>query len=209
MDTSLVINYDYEAQVRNFSVWSNFIYFLTGFYTLILAFKLTKSNCYFLYKYIFYLSAILIFLTGIFSILYHTHTPSFTQNRHIINNPVYEEYLNYDQGFALTTSLYSILILIIVICLQYKFFKQNRIGIECCIFDLNLWLAILFIILSIVFYVLGGAYTKQSLNCKRQKCFKNRIDGYDIFHSNWHIFTGISLLFFNTFVYNIVVYNKK
>jgi len=198
------VSYDYDAQVRNFSVWSNFMYFIAAIYTFTLFLKLHK---FYLYKYIFLILSILIFLAGIFSILYHVHTPSFTQNRKIIDTEIYDQYLDLDQGFALTVLIFSLFALFIITYCKWPIFRT--IEIKCFFNNSNLYFAVLFVILSTVFYVLGGAYNKQSLNCKRQKCFERRIDGYDIFHSNWHIFTGMTMIFWNTFLYYLILLKLK
>lgn len=66
----------------------------------------------------------------------------------------------------------------------------------------DFYLSLLFIILSGVFFGLSSEHDHNAQGCDKSACFDTQLDSYDIFHSNWHIFTSIGLIFWtNTMLF--------
>lgn len=192
-----------EDQLRIYPVWSNFIYFIAGLYSLILGFQLPividKS-------FLFLTFGLLLIFTGSFSIVYHMNTPSWTNNPKYINDEEFHKWLKVDSGFAITTVVFAIFMLLFRISMFHPIYRKYKYTFIQYIFcyplfrDPNFWLSLLFIILSVTFYYLAHGYNLQATTeCKnKRKCFNTNIDSYDILHSNWHIFTSIAGLFWIT-----------
>lgn len=195
---------------RQYPIWSNFIYFLASIYVLILSctqrYPTRKHNVF------FGLFGALILGTGICSIIYHYHTPSYINTLNVSKHQEkqYKSLLNVDTALALTLTVYGFLLLIVPIILfipkyirlaqvipiwkRFVYFPLFR--------DPTFYLFVLFAILSIVFFLLGMHANQKALECDEDSCFSINIEGYNIFHSNWHIFTSITLIFFATIVHH-------
>lgn len=194
-------------QVKLYPVWSNFIYFITAIYAI------TLSYVSFCLKYklkftLFAVYGIILILTGLFSILYHMNTPSWTGNPDTKNTEKYKKYLLLDQGFALTLLIYSLLFLFGILGRRIYLIRHNFLKLFVKTFqdiprDVNLYLSILFFVLSFIFYGMGTTHVKLTEDCKKDVCVGTNLDSYDIFHSNWHIFTSIALIFWISFLNNI------
>lgn len=197
-----------EEQLSLYTVWSNFIYEIVGLYSIAIAFSFKKFDFA-----IFFMFGVIVIITGIISIVYHLRSPSYTNEPNSVNNSTYQILMEVDKGFAITTGIYALLLFFYRIVytfekspdfFQYKLFK-----------DPNFWFSLLFIILSGVFYFLGthsyNIATKQCIEEKQQdkimSCFTNHTNTYDIFHSNWHIFTSISGLFWLNMLRNSYNYS--
>ena len=168
-----------DHKLKEYPVWSNYIYFITSAYIAGVGARCRKIE--------FVLYSIIILLSGIFSIVYHKHTPSYTGSRETWDDKNFKIWSCLDQGFAVLVLVVSILFFIwrvYVVRSIVPFLKSH-----------DLWLSILFIILSSVFFVLGDEHHKRALECNKHRCFDLQLDSYDIFHSNWHIFTSIGLIF--------------
>jgi hypothetical protein len=179
-------------QLKIYPLWSNFIYFIAGIYAL--GIGIYNKNI------LFVIYGILIILTGIFSIVYHMYTPSWTGNVEIINTNTFETYLKLDQSFALLIVIYSLLFFIY----RLYVFNNNRK----LLFDFNFLLALLFIIFAFIFYGISHNHFTKTNDCVKQKCINVNLDAYDIFHSNWHIFTSIALIFWINVLFNTYKYSK-
>lgn len=179
-----------ENQLKNYTMWSNFIYFIAGIFSALIGItsfrKIGRTD-----SMIFILFGIIIILTGAFSIHYHYNTPSWNDDPNIIKENRFKDSLNIDKGFSITSIVYAILFL---------FYRVALKGPNQIIIDPVLWLTLLFSILSIVFYCLShSSFNHAVKECNKDtQCFNEHIDEYDIFHSNWHIFTSITALFWIT-----------
>ena len=195
-----------ENQLRIYPVWSNFIYYIAGVYSLSIGIYYRKNIERSL---LFTIFGILLLLTGTFSILYHVNTPSWTGNPDSIDDPEFQRWLNVDSAFAVTTSVFAIFMLVVRIFRYHCVFIKSKKGIISypLFYEPNFWFAILFIILSIIFYYLAHGYNTQAISCKGGRCFDTYIDSYDIFHSNWHIFTSTAGLFWITFLNHSYMWN--
>lgn len=180
-------------QLKIYPVWSNFIYFIAGIYALIIAIN-AYCNRDRLKMILFLMYAFIIMLTGIMSIVYHTNTPSWTGNPEVIETDKFKTFLHSDQAFAILLAIVSLVFLL------YRMYTIHRI--LRFLFDPSFLLALLFILLSCVFYGISDHHFKQTTDCPKVKCVNVNLDAYDIFHSNWHIFTSIALIFWITLINN-------
>ncbi len=180
-------------QLKIYPVWSNFIYFIAGIYALIIAINAycnrdrTKMGLFLIYS-------VIIMLTGTLSIVYHTTTPSWTGNPEIIETNKFKTFLKSDQAFAILLAVVSLLFLL------YRVYVTR--SVLRFVIDPSFSLAVLFILLSCVFYGISNHHFSQTSDCPKQKCVNVNLDAYDIFHSNWHIFTSIALIFWITLMNN-------
>ena len=179
-------------QARLYPMWSNFMYFIGSFYSFIITF--CHKNNY--DKSVFIMFGILLLITGISSILYHKHTHSWNEQLKPIKN--YKLFLNLDMSFAILSGLYGIFVLLFVMYIRVK-------TIYPLISNINFWFSLLFLFLGLAFYLIARDSLSHSLECKRIKCFENRIEGYEIFHSNWHIFTSIGAIFWVIVINNLLI----
>ena len=187
--------------VKLYPVWSNFIYFVAGLYAFFVAITFKRLSTPFI---LFLLYSILILCTGIFSIVYHLHTPSWTGKINTHKTPKFKKWLNVDVGFAISLLLYSLLFLILRIAVFYRNHKGN-FPIQQLLYNPNFFLSIIFITLSIIFFTIAGNHYSEAHSCNKHKqnnnnnnhmiCFSKNLDAYDILHSNWHIFTSFALIF--------------
>lgn len=190
-----------DHQLKLFTLWSNFIYFIAGGYALIIAsFEYKKGFSVKLGLFLVY--GILLLLTGSFSINYHLHTPSWTGHYHIATTKKFEYNLNLDKGFAIGIMVYSLLIFLYRVFMCYK-------SSLWFIYDSNFYFSLLFAILGFIFFGIANKHFEETGECKKRRvCVHTHLDSYDIFHSNWHIFTSISVIFWITMIYNSYK-NKK
>lgn len=178
-----------EDSLKLFPVWSNFIYFIAGIYALIVSYR--KSIWFGVF-------GVLILLTGIFSIVYHVNTPSWTGEIQTTKSDEYHKWLKVDQSFAIILLIYSILFFVSRIIQLRLNLKTKMLKF---VTNNNFLLAILFLILSIIFYCMSHRHIVDASGCNatashgKQFCIHGNLDAYDIFHSNWHIFTSIGLIF--------------
>lgn len=192
-------------QLKIYPVWSNFIYFIAGCYAFVISIRslLSTKNKNTRKGILFLLYAIIILLAGIFSIVYHVHTPSWTGDPEIIETNEFDIWLKLDQTFAILIVVYSFLFFLFQILLYY--IKNKKLPKE-LLFDPNFSLSILFIILSFVFYGIAHKHFDQTSECTIKHCVNINLDSYDIFHSNWHIFTSVALIFWITVINNLYHY---
>ena len=187
--------------------------FLAGIYAFIIgtnfvSIKLTNNwnDLKFIDKYkciIFYIFGILLFCTGIASIVYHLHTPSYKKDSNAINTKEFKTSLKLDQTFASISGIFALIIFIFQLIIFHYCSTNKKNIIKHPIFrDGNFYLSILFIILSIIFYVIAGGHHSHAIDCDDNNCFSENIDAYDIFHSNWHIFTSLAAIFWITMINN-------
>lgn len=169
-------------KLSHINVWTNLIFFITSIYTLSIAPTL-KSY----YRYIFLLLGIAILINGLVSVLYHCNTPSY--HDHDITIRESEKYIhscNMDISISMIIFLFSVSI----IAIRTRYIGLNKLlGIK------TLYLTLLFLALSAVFYGIGLKYDHNSDQCNTRTCFELNLGYYDIFHSIWHIFIGFTLLF--------------
>lgn len=177
-------------QLKLYPVWSNFIYFIAALYSIFISFRYKLKR---LDRVLFFIFGVIILLTGAFSIKYHLTTPSWTNNQHITDTERFKKWLTYDQSFAIIVVIYALLFLIYRIVIHY--YNNNHKGLLPLFYDSNFYLSILFIILSFVFYMIALGHHENATECNHVNCFHTNLDSYDIFHSNWHIFTSIGLIF--------------
>lgn len=190
-----------DIELKKYPIWSNFLYFLAALYAGIISISTLTIKKYTLNEksIMFGIFSILLLLTGLFSIIYHIHTPSWTENPEVINTQEFNTWLNVDKAFASTLTAFALFFLALRI---YK--RRSKL----IFYDSNFWFAILFIILSLTFYIIADNHGSNALDCKQknkqklEKCFNTNIDGYDIFHSNWHIFTSIAAIFWISLLNN-------
>lgn len=170
------------SESKVYPVWTNILYFIASCYSLYIS-RTFKDNRYYYYAFLIY--ALLLLLTGIFSIIYHVNTFSFTLSSH---NET-DTWSMLDQSFAILTVVYPILLFFLVVYLK----KRTHV-------DENFFLTIVFIILSIVFYVLSSHSLEElhrhdcTMTPRKAKCTEE-LYKYDIFHSNWHIFSAMAIIF--------------
>lgn len=188
-------------QVKLYPVWSNFIYFIAALYAIALALKQIK----WLDRILFFVFGVLILITGVFSIVYHLHTPSWTNNQNITETKRFKKWLSFDQSFAIVVGVYAILFLLYRILYTHWYIHSLRNFKTFPLWlNTNFYLSLLFILLSVIFYLMANAYNHDAVNCAKHNlnCFHNNLDAYDIFHSNWHIFTSILMIFWISLLKN-------
>ena len=168
-----------DHKLKEYPVWSNYVYFVTTAYVAGIGIRYRKIE--------FILYSIIILLSGIFSIVYHKHTPSYTGNRATWDNKHFKLWSILDQVFAALVVVVSIFFFLWRAWVLKSFFPF--------MYSNDFYLSILFIILSSIFFVLGNEHHKSAKECNKLNCFDIQLDSYDIFHSNWHIFTSIGLIF--------------
>ena len=212
-----------KDEITLYPVWSNFVYFIAGIYALVISLILftipspsTSTKTKILLGSSFLLYACLIFLTGIFSIIYHQNTPSYIGKFNTHKTKEYKKWLNVDCGFALTLLVYSILLVLFefIVLGQNKDIKNFIKFIFC---NINFYFTLLFLILSSIFYFIAGNHHTQAHNCIRDKqgqenkdnCFSDNLDAYDILHSNWHIFTSLGLIFWINVLKDVFFFLQK
>jgi magnesium-transporting ATPase (P-type) len=209
--------------LKFYPLWSNFIYFFAFLYSLIIAIatqqkiKQTNGNgngngTESKYK-IFYFSimSLFILLTFIASMVYHCYTPSFTENKNANETKEFKISLIADKIMA-GSSIFIAAIIFIVRIIKIKTTKTNKTNNWFPLFkDPNFYWLILFIILSIICWVIAGDHVDEATNDEEcdDQCFNVNLDAYDIFHSNWHIFAGLAAIFYLSMLNNTYYYYKK
>lgn len=180
---------DDKNQLQCYSIWSNFIYFISGIYSILISFRLRnlhKNDSLF-----FFLWGAIIISTGVISIIYHVNNPSWTYNPNTVDSKSYKDLLVADMSLSITSIFIGIFFLIYRFCQCYINKK-----IKILLYSSNLWFSLIFIILSTIFFFLSHNSFKECINCKQESdCFDENLDKYDVFHSNWHIFSGITSIF--------------
>lgn len=182
-----------KNQLQKYAIWSNFIYFVAGLYSFLVSFILSQKR----YKYssiIFLMWGFLIITNGIISIYYHFNNPSWTDKPETLNSNVYKDTMKADMGISISNFIIAIIFLIyrfkVCYCTCGTF---SKIPI---LYDSNFLFSILFLALSGVFFFLSDHSFKDSIKCKNaEDCFEENLDRYDVFHSNWHTFSGITSIF--------------
>lgn len=190
-----------ETDLKLYPVWSNFIYFITSIYALMLSMSMS-SRVDIVKKVLFFVYSIVILLTGTFSIIYHVNTPSWTGSKDVTRTEDFKLWLKLDQSFAIILVIYSLLLLLFrLIVHKFSFYYVLKL-VSNPIFVLS----VLFIILSVIFYCIAHNHYEEADDCPGKNnmnnlCFHSNLDSYDIFHSNWHIFTSIALIFWISLLY--------
>ena len=177
--------------IQNYNCWSNFMYFISGAYACLVPIILLKTDKIISKPYtgVFILFGILLIITGSVSCAYHHHTPSFNANVEKVKTKEFISLQEMDQYLALTSLIYGILFVLVRI-MDNKF--------KPIVSDPMLYLSILMGIIAIIFYSIANNHNHDAIhNCKKNDnlCINNNLDAYDIFHSNWHLFSGIGALF--------------
>ena len=177
--------------IQNYNCWSNFMYFISGAYACLVPIILKETGVCISKPYVgvFVLFGILLIITGSVSCAYHHHTPSFNGNVEKVKTKEFISLQEMDQYLALTSLIYGILFVLVRI-MDKKFMVLVK--------DPTLYLTILMGIIAIIFYSIASNHNHEAIhNCKKndKTCIDNNLDAYDIFHSNWHLFTGIGALF--------------
>jgi predicted membrane channel-forming protein YqfA (hemolysin III family) len=176
-----------------YPVWSNFIFAISGIYSIISSISKNKAKAVLLSIF-----GILLLLTGAFSVVYHINTPSW------IGRPVeteeYKTWMIVDQVFAITTTTFAVLIFLICLGITWFSKKSPKLFLTFLLYDPNFYFTLLFLSLSITFFSIASDHGESAIDCKKNKCFNKNIDSYDIFHSNWHIMTALTSIFFITMI---------
>ena len=177
--------------VKDYNIWSNFVYFIAGIYAFLIGIYDHKVDDF--YRFIFSIFGTLIIVNGIVSCIYHTETPSYTNDIDQYENERYQKVGNIDQGISITSLVYALLFFLA------RFFTTDKTKI---LKDPMLWFTLMFGAVSIVFFEIAKNHNNTLETCNKEKCINDNMNSYDIFHSNWHIFTGVSMLFGITVIYN-------
>lgn len=173
--------------IKEYNIWSNFTYFLSGIYAISIGSLMKEIGK--VYQAMFILFGLLLIITGSVSCVYHCYTPSYQNDTNQINKKEYEALSETDIYLALTCLIYSLVFFFI----RLYAMKEKRKNI---LIDSTLYITILFGIISIIFFSIARTHDHTAINeCKNNECFQENMDAYDIFHSNWHLFTGISAMF--------------
>lgn len=172
--------------IKDYNIWSNFTYIIASIYSIVLGSTMPILDTY---RAMFIVFGILLFLTGLISMIYHSQTPSYNTDRSKVNTKEYKISLETDISLALVSFFYGLVFFLI----RLYVVKSKRVILE----DPTLWFTILFGVISLIFYGIASGYENGVHSCNKndKKCINNNLDAYDIFHSNWHLFTGISILF--------------
>lgn len=202
-----------DKNLSIYPIWSNFIYFISAIYAFAVGIFYPISKPY---KGLFIILGVIIFLAGLFSVLYHIETPSHKHDSTAIHSEEYTRYSDLDVNFAILLCSYMVvLFLFVLITTLYKHLYKTGVNYYIPIIGPNklisyplfkepsFYLTILFAIIGIVFYVISNDYGYKSIHkCNNDICFTKYTEAYDIFHSNWHLFTGVMTLFFITMIKN-------
>lgn len=191
-----------------FPVISNVIYFFLAIY---IAFRTVWLNCCITRKsthelgmitFALSLLTLLLILAGIFSILYHMNTPAYTEIPHYQDTNEYEEALNLDSGFAMTSSILALIILI-VYGIYYKTFDMFK--------NTNFYFLIIFVALSVISKVGAGVFWNVSYEeCRHEEeikkpCFKDYQNLYNMYHTSWHLFIGFAGFFWAILFFDLII----
>lgn len=174
-----------KSVIKDYNIWSNFTYFISGIYAIIVPF-IVRGGIGPVYTGLFILAGILIILDGVISCVYHHHTPSYKSDESQKHREEYKILCDSDRYLAITSATLSVVLLLM------RIYAGKLMVI---LRDPTFYLTILFIIIGFVFYFLARQSENSIETCSSSKCKIHNMDSYDIFHSNWHLFTGISILF--------------
>jgi hypothetical protein len=182
--------------INEYNVWSNFIYFIAGIYSILIG--ISYKNIGLVFTIGFILFGILLISNGVVSCIYHTHTPSFNGNIKQKENQEYIHFCDIDRYISISSFIYGMLFFL----LRLYFSDKKKI-----LSDPSLYLTILFGVIGIVFVIMANSYERDTETCESkqentEKCIYNDLVAYDIFHSNWHIFTGVAIIFGITVIKN-------
>lgn len=182
-----------EDPLKQYPVWSNFVYFFAGAYALIYA---LVSKIKLVDKLMFFVFGWVIIGAGIASVIYHKTTPSWTNDFETLHNDTYIKNAKIDTGFALSAIIYAFLFLFYRL---YVYYESNPFVVRHIplIYDSNWWIAIFFITMASIFFCIATNHDHiATTKCKDDNtCFDANIDVYDVFHSNWHIFAAVGAFF--------------
>jgi len=184
-----------------YNVWSNFMYFVAGLYSILIVIlnqnfaeptKVFPNED----KGIFILLGIFIIITGVVSCVYHVHTPSWKNSINIDEEHNYSSTSAIDTGFSMSVFFVGLLFFL----MRLFIIRKHAIRV---VKDPVFYLVILFGIISLVFFLIAQQKNSDAKTCpdnhsKKEKirlCIKDNHEEYDIYHSNWHLFTGIFALF--------------
>lgn len=183
-----------DDPLKKYPVWSNFVYFFVGLYAWIIAVSHKKEK---LDAFAFIAFGLLIIGAGISSVVYHLKTPSWTGDPETKNDQEYKISMKCDMAFSISTIIYAFLWLFLRIGVYYRANKYNGICNFPMFADSNWWLAVFFVCLAIIFYWVAYDHNHTANDkCKDDKsCVDKNLDGYDVFHSNWHIFAAVGGFF--------------
>lgn len=188
-----------KNQLQLYTVWSNFIYFVVAIYSICIAISYLKTKKIPAYGFIIY--GTISFFVGLFSILYHLQTISWTGD---MDSEKKEEHVI----FHMVDKIFAIMMFIIMISVFfglsiYKTLKESKFD---GLLDPNFYFTIIFCTVSIIFYLTALNHNSHAVTeCKNVKeCIDVNLDGYDMLHSNWHLFTGVSSIFWLSFIKNLV-----
>jgi len=200
-----------------FPVISNLIYFILALYISVKITCLNRcgiSKAWPLGMTTFALGLITLFLvlSGIFSILYHMNTPAFKDEPYYQDSNAYQDSLNLDSGFAMTSSLIALIILIV----YGIYFKTTDM-----FFNSNMYFLIVFIVLSIVSYIGAGVFWRVSYDeCTIEEvengqnkigkpCFRDYQNLYNMYHTSWHLFIGFAGFFWAILFFELITPRLK
>ena len=193
-----------ESAANVYNIWSNFMYFIAGLYAIFVAILCDFPNAD---RGLFSIIGIFIIITGIVSIMHHLNTPSWTKKKKNENHELMSEI---DTCFSITLFVVGLVFFL----KRLYFIRSNMMPL---IKDPVLYLVILFGIMSLVFFIIAneknekantGCYSENLSKSKTKECVKDNHEEYDIYHSNWHLFTGIFALFGITLLKNTFFYNN-
>lgn len=148
-------------------------------------------------------------LSGCLSIIYHLETPGHELDPYVIHDSDYKSALDADTISALIYGFYALLVIFLYVCWSLIYLKNSdRINL---FKDINFWVALLFIIFSGISYTTAKVLWINSFkhcnisndtdrNYLKDKpliedCFTDWQDGYNTYHSFWHIFSGFAGFF--------------
>lgn len=186
-----------EDPLKHYPVWSNFVYFFAGVYSLVVSYLIQPkqraiSN---INSAAFFCFGVLIIGAGISSIVYHLRTPSWTGDLGSKNEENYKISAKCDMAFAISAIIYACIFLIVRLAVYYCDTPFNGI-INIPLFnDSNWWISVFFIVMAIIFFGIAHAHDSNTEKCKETNCVDANMDGYDVFHSNWHIFAAVGAFF--------------
>lgn len=184
--------------VNAYNLWSNFMYFIAGIYAILIAslIELPKFD-----RVLFIIVGIFIIINGVISCVYHVHTPSWNNN----NEDPHKYKLTNEIDMAISLTSLAIGTLFFIGRLYHLGYKSKIL-----LKDPVLYLVILFGIISLVFYLIAREKSNKANHiCHKEHkdedlkmCIKDNHEEYDIYHGNWHLFTGIFALFGITLLKN-------
>lgn len=179
--------------IQKYNIWSNFMYFVAGTYSISIGIFLhahpSNELVYIPTPISFGLMGTLLYTVGITSCIYHSH------KQEVPNGGIehFAQLSNTDTYLSLATFIYGFLFLCMRIAITGNILKILK--------DPVLYITLLLGIISIVFYTMARVYDNRALFvCESLDCIQDNMLTYDVFHSNWHLFTGMTALFAITLI---------